>query len=73
MEKYPSQSFTNTAGAYTFSGTLVQTALQGITPSQGSTGFNFASFLTGGMSNVLLAAPTDSQCQQAAVGLVRAG
>lgn len=58
LEKYPSRGFTNSAGSYTFgSNATLQTGLQGLVTSQGTTGFAFASFLLGGMSGVTLATP----------------
>jgi hypothetical protein len=58
-ERYPAQSFTGTAGSYTFgSNSTQQTALQSITTSQGSTGFPFASFLMGDVTAYSLSLPT---------------
>jgi hypothetical protein len=59
LEKYPSYSIANTAGTYTF-GTnyTTQTSLQGTVTNAGFAGFNFASFMLGGMSGLTMAAPT---------------
>ncbi len=58
-ERYPAQSFTGTAGSYTFgSNSTQQTALQSLTTSQGSTGFAFASFLMGDVTGYSLSLPT---------------
>jgi hypothetical protein len=58
-ERYPARSFTNTSGTYGFtSASTIQSALQNITLSQGSTGFNFASFLMGNVTTASLALPT---------------
>jgi hypothetical protein len=62
LEKYPQRSNNfvtgSVSGIYTF-GTnyTTQTALQGLTTSQGATGFEFASFLLGGLSGASLAQP----------------
>ena len=58
-ERYPARSFTNTSGTYSFSSaSTIQSALQNITLSQGSTGFSFASFLMGNVTGYSLALPT---------------
>jgi len=58
-ERYPATSFTGTAGSYTFgSNSTQQTALQGLTTSQGSSGFAFASFLMGNVTAYSLSLPT---------------
>jgi hypothetical protein len=58
LEKYPQRGFTNVSGSYTFgTNATQQTALQGRNLSQGTTGFQFASLLLGGVSGVTLATP----------------
>jgi hypothetical protein len=58
LEKYPQRGFTNTTGNYAFgTNATLQTALQGRNLSQGATGFEFASFLLGGLSGSTLAVP----------------
>lgn len=58
LEKYPAYGFTNVSGTYTFgSNSTIQSALQGLTTSQGSTGFQFASFLLGHVTGVTLSQP----------------
>ena len=56
---YPTAVFTNTAGNYTFTGNgvSVQSALQPVTLSQGTTGFGYAQFLMGDVTAVDLAVP----------------
>lgn len=55
---YPTYAFTNTAGNYTLGASATgQTSLQGLTLSQGSTGFGYASFLLGAVTNITLATP----------------
>jgi hypothetical protein len=58
-EQYPVQTFTGAAGNYTFGGGTVQPALNGVTLSQGSTGFGLADFLLGDVNAVSLAQPAD--------------
>lgn len=64
QEGYISKSFSNVAGSYTIAAPIgqqqstAQTALQGITTSQGSTGFGYANFLLGQVNNVTLSVPT---------------
>lgn len=61
VEKYPAYGFTNTTGGYGLNAnSTTQTALQGLTLSQGSTGFAFASFLMGNVSSITLAQPIAS-------------
>jgi hypothetical protein len=64
-EYQPVTSLTNTAGNYTFgaNGTQ-QIALQGSSISSGSTGFEFASFLLGDVSNVRVSAPANYRDQK---------
>jgi len=70
LEKYPARSFASVSGAYTFGiNATQQTALNGFTTSQGSTGFQLASFLTGGLSAVTLGAPTNSSYSKQQWGL----
>lgn len=57
LEKYPTRGYTGTTGVYTFGNSTQQTALQGLTTSQGSSGFNFASFLLGDLSAASLTVP----------------
>lgn len=58
-ERYPARSFTEVAGAYTFgSNSTVQSALQAVQLSQGSTGFAFASFMLGNVTDYRLSLPT---------------
>ena len=56
-ERFPARSFTSTAGLYSFGNSTIQTAVQGIPRAitQGTTGFNFASFLMGDISSATLA------------------
>ncbi len=65
LEFQPVSSLTNTAGNYTFgpNGTQ-QIALQGLSLSTGSTGFEFASFLLGDVSNVRISAPANYRDQK---------
>src|SRR5690242_20497249 len=61
LEKFPQYDFGNTTGSYTTGGNWTQqTSLQGVTTSQGFTGFALSSFLLGGLSGVSLAAPIAS-------------
>ena len=58
LEKYPTRSFSNSTGNYTFgTNATLQTALQGRNLSVGTTGFQLASFLLGGLSGTTLAVP----------------
>jgi hypothetical protein len=59
LDAYPISVFTNTAGNYVFSGNGVtsQIALQGVTLSQGTTGFGYANFMLGGVEGVTIAVP----------------
>ncbi len=58
LEKFPDYGLANTQGTYTFGANMTeQPSLQGITTNQGFDGFEFASFLLGGMSSNALAAP----------------
>jgi hypothetical protein len=61
QDRYPNKTFTGAAGNYSFGGTTVQTALQGIQTSQGSTGFAFASFLMGDVNAVTLSVPISAK------------
>ena len=65
LEFQPVSSLTNTAGNYTFgpNGTQ-QIALQGLSISSGSTGFQVASFLLGDVSNVRISAPANYRDQK---------
>ena len=66
LEKYPAYGFTGISGNYSFNGaptvqnSTIQTALQGLVVSQGTTGFAFASFLLGQVNGVNLATPIAS-------------
>jgi hypothetical protein len=69
--RYPVSVFTNTAGNYQFTmvlpppgvtsptgtGVTAQSALQGVTLSQGNTGFGYANFMLGGVQAVVLTVP----------------
>lgn len=58
LERYPVRSFGASSGLYTFgSNSTQQTSLQGLTTSQGVTGFNFASFLMGDLTSVQINRP----------------
>jgi hypothetical protein len=62
LERYPVRSYGASSGLYTFgSNSTQQTSLQGLTTSQGVTGFNFASFLMGDLTSVQLNRPNTSQ------------
>lgn len=51
LEKYPNYVLTNTNGTYTFAENMTeQPSLLGVATNQGFDGFQFASFLLGGMS-----------------------
>ncbi len=69
-EYQPVASLTNTAGNYTFgaNGTQ-QIALQGSSISSGTTGFEFASFLLGDVSNVRISAPANYRDQKSQTAL----
>jgi len=58
----PTNNLSNSSGTYTFGGSTVQPALQGVTLSAGSptTGFGFADFLMGNMNVASLAIPADT-------------
>jgi Carboxypeptidase regulatory-like domain len=57
-ERLPTTNFGASNGAYTFNtNATIQTALQATALSQGSTGFAFASFVLGGVSQYTLAVP----------------
>lgn len=58
MESFPNYNLENTQGVYNFGPNWTeQPALQGIPTNQGFDGFEFASFLLGGMSSNTQAAP----------------
>ena len=58
LEKFPDYGLANTQGTYTFGANMTeQPSLQGITTNQGFDGFEFASFMLGGMSANSVAAP----------------
>jgi hypothetical protein len=61
-EGYPSRELSLLAGSYGFVPTTTgQTAFQGLTASQGSFGFGYASFLLGLVDSVTLAVPADTK------------
>ncbi len=64
-ELQPVSSLTNTAGNYTFgpNGTQ-QIALQGLAVSSGTTGFPFASFMMGDVSQIMISAPANYRDQK---------
>ncbi len=65
LEYEPVQSLTGTGGNYTFNGnSTAQIALQGLTISSGTTGFPFADFLLGNVSEVNIAAPANYRDQK---------
>jgi len=58
LEKFPDYGLANTQGTYTFGANMTeQPSLQGISTNQGFDGFEFASFMLGGMSANSVAAP----------------
>ncbi len=58
LEKYPAYNLDNTQGTYTFGANMTeQPSLQGITTNQGFDGFEFASFMLGGLSAASVNAP----------------
>jgi hypothetical protein len=65
FEMQPVNSLTNTAGNYTFNGNAsAQIALQGQSISSGTTGFPFADFLLGDVSEVAISAPANYRDQK---------
>jgi hypothetical protein len=61
LERYPARNYGASSGLYTFgSNSTQQTSLQGLTLSQGVTGFNFASFLMGDLTSVQITQPATS-------------
>jgi phage FluMu protein gp41 len=61
LERYPVRNFGASSGLYTFgSNSTQQTSLQGLTVSQGVTGFPFASFLMGDLTSVQITRPATS-------------
>ena len=64
LERYPARNYSASSGLYTFSApaggvvSTAQTSLQGITTSQGVTGFTFASFLMGDATAIQITRPT---------------
>src|SRR5581483_10257234 len=78
LEKFPSYvrsaglgaTATNTTGTYNFGANMTeQPSLQGITTNQGFDGFEFASFLLGGMSGNSQVANTGLAIQKSQTGL----
>jgi hypothetical protein len=66
LEKFPTRTYTDATGNYTFGNSTQQTSLQGLNVQQGFHGFNFASFMLGDLSGATLArvsspAPIKSQ------------
>lgn len=71
---YPTYNLSNTSGRYNFGPTAAggvgiptattQTSLQGLTVSQGSVGFGYASFLLGAVNGVTLAVPIAARTGQ---------
>lgn len=58
LEKFPDYGLANTQGTYTFGANMTeQPSLQGISTNQGFDGFEFASFMLGGVSAASVAAP----------------
>jgi hypothetical protein len=77
-EQYPTQVYTGSAGQYYFGSQLLplapqggtsQISLNGVTTSQGTTGFQFAEFLLGNVSAVSLAVPADYRQQKQQYGI----
>jgi hypothetical protein len=68
---YPRSSLTsNTTGTYNFAANYTQQpALQGVALSQGFTGFEFASFLLGGVSSTTQWAPVAYQNEKSQTGI----
>jgi hypothetical protein len=65
LEFEPVSSLTGTGGDYTFNGNATeQIALQGLSVSSGTTGFPFADFLLGDLSEVNIAAPANYRDQK---------
>jgi outer membrane receptor protein involved in Fe transport len=64
LDQYPTLQITGTNGFYTFGGGTTQSALDGQTLSQGTTGFALADFLLGNVSAVSLAVPADFRTQK---------
>jgi len=62
---YPNYGLSSTAGSYTFgSGPTTQTSLQGVTTSQGTTGFQLATFLLGDATAGSVSVPVVSHTGQ---------
>jgi hypothetical protein len=69
-EFQPVASLTNTAGNYTFGPNATQQiALQGLAVSSGTTGFPFASFLLGDVSQIMISAPANYRDQKSQTAL----
>ena len=70
LEKFPDYGLANTQGTYTFGANMTeQPSLQGITTNQGFDGFEFASFMLGGMSANSLAAPIALGTKKSQMGI----
>ena len=70
IEKFPNYVLTNVNGTFAFGSNYTeQPFLQGITTNQGFDGFEFASFLLGGMSSNSLAAPIALMNQKSQTGI----
>ncbi len=69
LERYPTRTFGASSGLYTFgSNSTQQTSLQGLTTSQGVTGFPFASFLMGDATSIQINQPATSATHKTQVG-----
>ncbi len=70
IEKFPNVIDGSSAGTYTFGANMTeQPSLQGITTNQGFDGFEFASFLLGGMSANSIAAPINLSNNKSQIGI----
>ena len=70
LEKFPNVINGGANGTYTFGANMTeQPSLQGITTNQGFDGFEFASFLLGGMSSNALVAPINLSNNKSQTGL----
>lgn len=70
IEKFPNIIDGSSTGTYTFGANMTeQPSLQGITTNQGFDGFEFASFLLGGMSSNSIAAPINLSNNKSQIGL----
>ncbi len=70
IEKFPNVIDGSSTGTYTFGANMTeQPSLQGITTNQGFDGFEFASFLLGGMSANSIAAPINLSNNKSQTGI----